>query len=388
VVGASFTGVEVLHQLRKRGVLPSIETVVVDRRAEHAYIPLVHELVAGEVDRAQYVLQTAQYVRSLPGCTYLVDTVVSIDPMSHEATLASGASVRARAIVLALGSTVEQPERFGAVGQALGIKFLEQSDTLRRRLLTTASGTVLVIGGGITGVEMASELAMYCKRSPKALSVTLVEGAERLLSAASSSASQRTLRLLRQMGVEVLLNARVRSIDAQRVSLSQHTSSGVVESALEPAFVIWAGGIRPSALTRQFDVLRDEDGWIVVDPTLSCQTSSGNTARGVFAGGDAVRVYDVSGRWPTVPRAIECIWQGKVLARNVAIFLSATRRSLSPEAGSNVNLVRHTLVRDFPYGISLGRHSLVMYGRCIINLRAVGVAFRRWLMRRYMARYR
>lgn len=387
VLGASFTGIELMHQLKRRRVLSRIDTIVVDAREVHGYIPLVHEMIAAEVDRSTYVLPTAEYVRSLPRTQYVVDTIVGVDSAARTATLASGQTIRARALVLALGSKVEVPASLSDPEVVPSPKFLEQSDAIRERLRAAAPGRLVVIGGGITGVELAGELAMWCRKRGSGYTVTLLEGANELLSRAGRAASRRAAKLLRQLGVELMFNVRVDAVEPHRVVFEpqkEERSPSANPIALDCSLVVWAGGIRPAA-NDALDVYRAADGWIEVDSALRCRNGRGETLSNVFAAGDAVRVTDESGRWPTMQRAIECIWQGKVLARNVETVLAWSEGEAHH---SQPSLVRHRLVRDFPYGISLGAHSLVLYGHLVINLRALGVAFRRFLMRRYFARYK
>src|SRR5690606_15704833 len=99
--------------------------------------------------------------------------------------------------------------------------------------------------------------------------------------------------------------------------------------------------------------------------------------------GDAVRIYGGTGRWSTMQRAIECIWQAKVVARNV---LAVVRQPADHPQGVPP-LRPHKLRRDFFYGVSIGRDSWVVYRSWALNIRGINHAFRRWLMRRYFARY-
>lgn len=383
VLGASFTGIEVMHQLQRRRVLSRIDSIVVDAREAHGYIPLVHEAIAADIDSAEYVLPTSEYVRSLPRTQYLVDTVTAVDAPACTATLASGRTIRARALVFALGSKVEVPSALSTPEAVPSPKFLDQSDVIRERLREATPGSLVVIGGGITGVELAGELAMWCRKRGPGYSVTLLESEHELLSRAGHAASRRAAALLRRLGVELVFGVRVTTVQPHRVTFEPQEAP---TRSLNCSLVVWAGGIRPAAVNTAHGVYHAADGWIEVDPALRCRNTRGETLANVFAGGDAVRVTDGAGRWPTLQRAIECIWQGKVLARNVEAVLAASKRNAAGRSESQ--LVAHRLVRDFPYGISIGVHSLVLYGRLVVDLRALGVAFRRFLMRLYFARYR
>ena len=96
-----------------------------------------------------------------------------------------------------------------------------------------------------------------------------------------------------------------------------------------------------------------------------------------------LRVIGGQGQWPTMQRAIECLWQAKVVARNIVTL--AAQPAEYPQGVPP--LVPHVLRPTFAYGVSLGRHSLVVYGAARVDVPVVNVWFRRWLMRQYFARY-
>jgi NADH dehydrogenase len=79
-------------------------------------------------------------------------------------------------------------------------------------------------------------------------------------------------------------------------------------------------------------------------------------------------------------RAIECLWQAKLCARNLIALAEDPRRAR--------NLRRHTLWREFPYGVSIGEESLFVYRGLVLDLGRFNVWFRRFLMRQYFRRYR
>jgi NADH dehydrogenase FAD-containing subunit len=104
----------------------------------------------------------------------------------------------------------------------------------------------------------------------------------------------------------------------------------------------------------------------------------------IFALGDAVRIHGGSGEWRTAQRAIEAIFQAQVVARNAL-------RLLDEPVGYGHGvppLEPHRPWQDFPHGVSLGQRSLVAYGGLVIDRPWFGVWFRRFLQRRYFARYR
>jgi NADH:ubiquinone reductase (H+-translocating) len=393
VLGASFAGVEVLYQLRRRLARP-LSILVVDRQERHGYIPLVHERLCGRVPMETTALDTAAFVRSLPGARLVKDEVVGLDPKAKRVELRSGQRIEARFVVVALGSELAPPPGLPGGEHLLRYKFGDELEHARKRLLELdergdggeAKPRVVVVGGGISGVELAAELA-YTGRGRRA--VSLVSASERLLPELATGVGRAAEAVLRGQGVDVRLRTRVMAVepDAVRLRATGPDGEGVVMRAAEErlpcAAGLWAGGIRPAPVLEHLGLPRTAAGWLAVGPTLQCFPTAVPSQPDVFACGDAVRVVGGTGQWPTMQRAIECLWQAKVVATSLVTLAGQ-------EAGYPKGvppLPPHVLRPWFPYGVSLGGRSLVVVDRLRVWAPGVTVWFRRWLMRQYFARY-
>lgn len=388
VLGASFAGIEVVLQLQRRLPQP-LRITVVDRQARHGYIPLVHERLCGRLPYEATELPTAERVVALPGTRFVHDEVVGLDPRAKVVTLASGTRIEARFVVVALGSVLAPPPSLPGGELLLRHKLGDELEHARQRLsevLAAGEGEaprLVVVGGGITGVELAGELAYLRRERPegwRAPAVTLVAGSERLLPELSPGIGRTAEAVLRGQGVELRLRTRLEEVEPGAVRL-RSAEGGEERLPCEAAF--WAGGIRPAPVLEHLGLPRTPEGWLAVGPTLQCFATATPSQPDVLACGDAVRVVGGTGQWPTMQRAIECLWQAKVVARNLA-----TLAAQPPEYPQGVPpLHPHVCRPRFAYGVSLGARSLVVYGAARVDLRGVNVWFRRWLMRQYFARY-
>lgn len=393
VLGASFAGVEVLLQLQRRLRRP-LQVVVVDRQERHGYIPLVHERLCGRVSMESTELDTAAFVRSLPGMRFVQDEVVALDPKAKRVELRSGQRIEARFVVVALGSELAPPPGLPGGEHLVRYKFAGELEEARQRLAAIDEGggrgaetpRVVVVGGGISGVELAAELA-YTGKGRRA--VTLVSMDERLLPELATGVGRKAEAVLRGQGVEVRLRTRVTAVepDGVRVRAVGADGDGVARQAAEErvacAGAFWAGGVRPAPVLEHLGLPRTAAGWLAVGPTLQCFPTAVPSQPDVLACGDAVRVVGGTGEWPTMQRAIECLWQAKVVARNLVTL--AGQAAEYPQGVPP--LQPHVLRPWFPYGVSLGGRSLVVVDRLRLEAPGVTVWFRRWLMRQYFARY-
>jgi NADH dehydrogenase len=391
ILGGSLLGVELVHQLLRRSGRAMPRFTVVDRLAKHDYIPLCHERLTARLTIEESTLDTQAYVTSHGG-EYVVGEIVALDPETHAVTLASGRTLRGRTVVVALGSDVAPPPPIHGAGASVtehlaGLKFARelapvQAALDRRRGRPTR---IAVVGGGISGCELAGELAVWAERET-GVSVTLVQRGERLLEGLTPFVSRAALRVLKRQRVDVRLGASMK-IDADGTARihGQHETA-------EPAFdlVIWSVGLTPPPIARTLGLSTDARGWLRVSPTLECLRDDAPSARthgaltheGVFAGGDIVQIYEGSTPIRAMRRAIEAIVQAGAIAKNVLAILGA-----KDDTSRRTALRVYRPLRDFPHGVSLGARSLLVLGPICFDLFAFTVWFRRFLMWRYLARY-
>jgi NADH dehydrogenase FAD-containing subunit len=196
-------------------------------------------------------------------------------------------TLRYDALVLAVGSRVGAPLP-GVAEHA--IRLNEPSELGRRSAglpaLAASGGQALVVGGGLTGIEAASELA---ERYP-GLRVTLATSGE-LGTAFSTAAAQHLRRRFAVLGIEVAEGAAIAGIDSKEAHLK-----GCGRLPFE--LCVWAGGFEAHPLARESGLTVMEDGRAVVDDTLRSVSHpevlvAGDAAL-VRAGGLEVRMGCVS----------------------------------------------------------------------------------------------
>src|SRR6185369_12292528 len=142
-----------------------------------------------------------------------------------------------------------------------------EPDPARKRALMT----FVIVGGGPTGVEFAGALIElvhfvlakdYPDLSTHSARVVLVEATDKLLAAMPEKLRTYTLRKLRSMSVEVLLNARVVDAGPERVVLH--------DGAVIPAHTLfWSAGVKAAPLAATLDVPTKAGGRIPVEPDLT-----------------------------------------------------------------------------------------------------------------------
>src|SRR5208283_5775603 len=191
VVGGGYAGALAANHLRQR---PDIDITLVNPRPVFVERIRLHQLVA-DTGAA-----TADYSTLLgDGIRLTVDTVDHIETANRRVLLTSGAELNYDYLIYAVGSTGAMPPTVpGAAEFAYSVADLESAQRLRYALTDLPlAAPITVVGGGLTGIETASELA------ERGRPVTLV--CDAMLGPSLSKRGRRSVaKRLRNLGVNVL----------------------------------------------------------------------------------------------------------------------------------------------------------------------------------------
>jgi NADH dehydrogenase len=137
--------------------------------------------------------------------------------------------------------------------------------------------TIVIVGGGPTGVELAGackELGRYVMRhdfrriDPAKIRVILIEAADRILMHMPRDLSASAQKQLESIGVEIRLNTMVKDIKKHTVVVSAKEKPDVLET-IGACSIVWAAGVAANPVTRTMGVDIDRAGRIKVNPDLS-----------------------------------------------------------------------------------------------------------------------
>ncbi|MGK8523030.1 NAD(P)/FAD-dependent oxidoreductase [Nocardia asteroides] len=248
VVGGGYAGALAANRLRMRA---DVDVTLVNPRPRFVDRIRLHQFVAGtgeaEVD---YGTLLGEQVR------LVVESATRIDISARTVELASGRELDYDYLVYAVGSTGAAPSVPGVAGFAYSLAEFEFARRLRARLdEVPLDAPVTVVGGGLTGIETAAELA------ERGRAVTLVCGTS--LAPTFSAAGRRSIaKWLSRRDVAVLENDGVTEVRPDAVVLA----SGIVRSS---ALTIWAAGFGVPDLARASGLRTDSLGRLLTDETLT-----------------------------------------------------------------------------------------------------------------------
>ncbi|RAV01310.1 NAD(P)/FAD-dependent oxidoreductase [Mycolicibacter senuensis] len=249
VVGGGYAGTMAANRLLKS---PDVDVTVVNPRPVFVERIRLHQHVAGNY---QAVRDYGDLLGD--GVQLVVDAADRIDAADRRLRLASGTVLRYDFLIYAVGSTgAITPTVRGAAEFAYSLSELEHAQRLLARLgEVTVDAPVIVVGGGLTGIEAASELAGQGRP------VTLVCGG--ILGPSVGAPGRRSLaKALRKLGVEVRQAATVTAVRSDEVQLQDG-------SVLPSAVTVWAAGFGVPDLATASGLATDALGRLVTDETLT-----------------------------------------------------------------------------------------------------------------------
>lgn len=279
ILGAGYAGQLAAARLAHKR-LP-VRITVVDPSPVFVERIRLHQLAAGQA------LRTRPMRSLLPrGVAWVQARAERIDTAGRTVHLDGDApALRYDALIYALGSSDDLDAMPGARRFAHGLGSLDAARAVGERVpaLAVARGRVVVVGGGLTGIEAAAELAeMY-----PGLEVTLVTAGP-LGPGLHENGRAHLMEVFARLGVRVREHASVTAVEDGSVRLADGT-------ALAFDLCLWSAGFRAPALARRSGLPVDERDRVEVDATLRAR---GHDA--IFAAGDAAFApsYGVEGASP------------------------------------------------------------------------------------------
>jgi NADH dehydrogenase len=289
IIGAGFAGLwAALGAARKRELAgkadDSVEISLIAPEPTLHVRPRLYENDVSEASAPLADLLAAAGVRYIQG---LVQKIV-VEEKFVEYTSADGSTsiLTFDRLILASGSKLFRPEAVAGLAEySFDADQMESALKLNAHLKSLASvpdsparNTVVVCGGGFTGVEIASEMPQRMRGilgEGINIKVVVLERGDSL-NFMGPKPSPVVQEALSSLGIEVLTSQTVASIDAEGVT----TVSG---TRIASKTVIWTAGMRASSLTAQIPAERDELGRLFVTQNLKVVDH-------VYATGDTAHV--------------------------------------------------------------------------------------------------
>lgn len=339
MLGAGYGGIRLAIELERglhRGHWKG-QIVLVDQFPLHQLVTELHQVAAGSVLSDFAAIPLAKFLGG-KRIAFRQATVTGFDFAGHRVRTTEGDLIY-DVLVLGLGGEVDYfdvptPRIPGLREHAAGIQTMQQANTVQFRLQEAvyryskeaARGakplTLVIGGGGMTGVEMAGQLADEAAAwreeyglAADAIQVLLVEAQERLLPGLHPQIASHAASVLQRKGATIRLKTAISRVE--RGHTDEPGAPGrmirlVLASGEEirAGMLIWAGGMRGPSLLAGSGLSLDPKGRVIVNGYLQAQ---GHTQ--VYALGDCALVLHPHTGQPCAPSARLALHEAFWLAR-------------------------------------------------------------------------
>jgi NADH:quinone reductase (non-electrogenic) len=362
ILGGGFAGLDVARSIgRSRAAREYWETLLVDKENFFQFNPLLPAVAVGAVETRHIVYPLREMARRRH-IRFQKNKAIRIDLAARRVLLHNNLSESFDTLVIALGSVTNYYDVPGAAEHGRPFKTIVDAMTLRARVVelfemaeqaTTSEQrrrllSFAIVGGGVTGTEVAAELVEMARetllpRYPSLrasdLSVTILEGGDRIVPTARPEHSAYVQLHLERRGVRVRRGAFVTRVEPKRIYLSDGP-------ALDAFTILWTAGVRPPDLVRELPVSHHRDGRVRVDEYLRALDPDGRPIEDVYVLGDCAASARTDGRFqPALSQT--AVAMGSYLGS--ALVRRARERPVGPFR-----------FQDAGYIISLGQHSSVL----------------------------
>ena len=287
IVGAGFAGLKAAQTFAGK----TVRVTLIDKRNYNLFQPMLYQVASGLVSQTDVASPLRIMIGKAPNVQILMGDVVDIDPTAKEVVF-NDRRLRYDHLIVAAGATSSffghdewaefatpmksLEDAYGIRKRVLGaLEEAEQTPDLEQRRLLQS---VVVVGGGPTGCELAASLNDLMRHTlerdfkqidPSHCKVTLVDPGDRVLRAMDPVLSKASGDHLQSCGVELLLGGRVKTIEEGKLVVT--TSDG--EVTLEASTICWTAGVAASPLGKLLAERTgcnvDRGGRVTVEPDFS-----------------------------------------------------------------------------------------------------------------------
>jgi nitrite reductase (NADH) large subunit len=262
------------------------------------------EYLAGRKSKDQLIVHGASWYGENRITLISGRRIIHVHAIEHEVTLDDGTVISYDKLLLANGASPFVPPLSGAdQAGVFTLRTLDDADALLAR--TVPDATVVVVGGGLLGLEAARALA------ERGMRASVIEFAGRLLpNQLDERSAEMLVEHLQGLGVTALLGA-----ECQQIVSGEHGAAGVLLKdgrLAQGEFILFSTGVRPNITVAR-------EAGIAIGRGIQVNDSMQTSAPDVYAAGDVVehrgRVYGI------IP---PCLEQARVAAQNMVSPGTAT----------------------------------------------------------------
>ena len=316
IIGAGFGGIKAAKLFADKDV----DVTIMDKNNYHLFQPLLYQVSTSILSEDEISYPIRAFFHKNKNINFFMAEATGFDP-EHKTVHTTHGDVTYDYLIIATGATTNYFGMKSVEEHSYPMKTLRETTLLRNHLIRTferasrvnddeglrqALMTVVVVGGGPTGVEESgaiSELVYtamkrdYHNLDMNKVDIKLIEATDKLLPMMPENLRKNTVDVLRGKRVDVRLNTQVRDYDGEYITLK----CGEKEEKIRTRTVIWAAGVKAQPVVAKLGAEVDRAGRVIVEKTTEVKGF-----KDIYAIGDSAH-FEQDGRpLPTIaPAAYE-----------------------------------------------------------------------------------
>ncbi|MDZ5472116.1 NAD(P)/FAD-dependent oxidoreductase [Bacillus sp. 31A1R] len=249
VLGGGYGGMRVLARLLPNQLPEDVTITLIDKVPYHCLKTEYYALAAGTISDQHVRVSFPEH----PRLQIAYGEVTGIDLNSKKVLLKDKEPIQYDDLIIGLGCEDKYHNVPGAAEFTYSIQSIEKSRATYQELNNLAPGSVVsIVGAGLSGVELASEL----NESRPDLKIKLFDRGAHILSAFSVRLSTYVETWFHNHGVEIINNSNITRVAEK--TLYNH------DEPIHSDVIVWTAGIQPSVIVRDMDVEKDSQGRVVL----------------------------------------------------------------------------------------------------------------------------
>lgn len=290
ILGGGYGGLKIANQLIEKGIPEGYHVYLVDRNSYHSMKTEFYALASGTVSDLDVRMEFPKHDKFSVIC----DSITKIDLTNSKILLLQNVELSYYQLIIGVGSVDNYHDTKGAKEFSYSVQTIRNTRKTYEAVQNIRhGGVVTIVGAGLTGVEVASEL----RESRKDIHIRLLDRGNTILPSMPVRLQEYITKWFTEHNVEIIHNSHVDSVENGAVC-----NNG---KCLLTDITIWAAGIQPNALVRELVIPKDHYGRILIDEYNRIPTFPN-----VFVVGDVASL-------PCPPSAQAAKAQGKQIAQTL-----------------------------------------------------------------------
>ncbi len=245
LLGGGYGNMRILLRLLPNNFPEDTVITLVDRTPFHSLKTEFYALAAGTSTDKQVRVDFPEH----PRLKKVYGEISSIDREEKCVYLEDGTTIPYDDLVIGLGCEDDYHGVPGAEEHTLSIQTIAKSRVTFEKLCGLPPGSIVaIVGAGLSGIELASEL----RESRSDLQIKLFDRSPRILRAFPEKLSNYVKEWFENNNVEIIAESNITRVEESK--LYNH------DEVIEADAIVWTAGVRPVKIVREMDAQKDQKG--------------------------------------------------------------------------------------------------------------------------------